>query len=568
MFVSGLMEGVGLTLIFPFLDLVFSNSFHSSNKLSLYIQKFFTFFNIKISLGSVSFSLFAIFLIKAFLVGLQYIFSNTIVRNISRRIKTSLLDNYSQMAYSYFVTRNIGYFANMLTIEANRFTTAFLYFCNMLALLIYILIYIGFCFWLNFSKTILMVFIFGILLLPLTIVSEISKWLSISVSNLTGEFQTLIIQFLNNFKYLKATASFKEVINNICKKLEILLQKEFWLKNVRNIFFAFVEPLSLGLILSLVFYEIKIKGSGFSSVAILIVFFYRAFSKIFGLQPAWQKFITHVGGIEVIERFKSELDANKEEDDGIVVTSFKDKLEFKNVSFSYDDRKVLEDINIKIEKNKTVGIVGPSGAGKTTLVDLIMGLYKPTKGTIFLDGISYDNINKKSLRRIIGYVLQEPAIFDDTIANNVSFWNVNKEGKCEEKIMRAIRLANAEDFVNELPEKIYTFVGEKGVKLSGGQRQRLVIARELFKQPQLVIFDEATSSLDSLSEEKIQRSIDNLKGMMTIIIITHRLSAVKNADYIYVLEKGRIVEEGTFKELYENKTTRFAQMCQLQSFEF
>jgi subfamily B ATP-binding cassette protein MsbA len=189
----------------------------------------------------------------------------------------------------------------------------------------------------------------------------------------------------------------------------------------------------------------------------------------------------------------------------------------------------------------------------------------PQSGKISIDGIDYSELELSSLRNVIGYVTQEPIIYNDTIANNISFWECDEqEGVCKKRIKDAAILANCDRFINETEMGYVTIIGDKGVKLSGGQRQRIAIARELFKEPEIMIFDEATSSLDTESELLIQRSINYLKGERTIVIIAHRLSTVRNCDYIYVLKDGRIVEEGSFDELYGDRNSRFYSMCQAQ----
>jgi subfamily B ATP-binding cassette protein MsbA len=221
---------------------------------------------------------------------------------------------------------------------------------------------------------------------------------------------------------------------------------------------------------------------------------------------------------------------------------------------------------MNIPKNKSIGIVGESGAGKTTLFDIITGMLTLQTGKICVDGIDYSDLELSSLRRIIGYVTQEPIIFNDTIADNISFWECDsQEDICKKRIKNAAVLASCDGFIKETEKGYGTVIGDKGVKLSGGQRQRIAIARELFKEPEIMIFDEATSALDTESEQLIQQSIYSLKGERTIVIIAHRLSTVRNCDHIYVLKEGRIVEEGSFDELYGDGNSRFFSMCQKQN---
>jgi subfamily B ATP-binding cassette protein MsbA len=295
---------------------------------------------------------------------------------------------------------------------------------------------------------------------------------------------------------------------------------------------------------------------------VLVIFFYRAFGYVFRFQSDWQKFNGNLGGLEVMIKANRVLNNNVEKTGDRRINTFNKAIELRNVNFSYGPKQVFFDINLTIQKNKSIGIIGESGAGKTTLFDIITGLLTPQSGEISIDGIDYSELELSSLRNVIGYVTQEPVIFNDTIANNISFWECDsQEDVCKKMIKDAAVLANCDKFINEAEMGHETIIGDKGVKLSGGQRQRIAIARELFKEPEIMIFDEATSSLDTESELLIQRSINSLKGERTMVIIAHRLSTVRNCDYIYVLKEGRIVEEGSFDELYGKTNSCFYSMC-------
>ena len=226
-------------------------------------------------------------------------------------------------------------------------------------------------------------------------------------------------------------------------------------------------------------------------------------------------------------------------------------ISFENVSFKYlkSNENAVKNLNLTAEGGKVTALVGHSGAGKSTIINLIPRFYQPQNGNIYIDGQSIKNVSLKSLRDKIAIVSQDTVLFDDTVENNIKF---AKSNATDEEVKKACKLAAAEDFISKLPEKYKTLIGENGVRLSGGEKQRLSIARAILKNSPVILLDEATSSLDTESEEKVQNAIFNLTKNKTTIVIAHRLSTIKKADHIIVLEKGNIIERGTHDELLRN----------------
>jgi subfamily B ATP-binding cassette protein MsbA len=232
--------------------------------------------------------------------------------------------------------------------------------------------------------------------------------------------------------------------------------------------------------------------------------------------------------------------------EAIELSSIKSGIEFKNVFFRYEKDWVLKDINLKAKVGDIVALVGPSGAGKTTLINLIPRFYDVTKGQILIDGKDIRKITLRSLRANIGLVTQHTILFNDTIRYNISYGNPEKT---EAEIIAAAKAANAHKFIQKLPQGYDTVIGEQGVKISGGEKQRLTIARAILKDAPILILDEATSSLDSESEIEVQKALENLMKNRTTFVIAHRLSTIKKANKIIVLSQGEIVGEGRHEEL-------------------
>ena len=231
------------------------------------------------------------------------------------------------------------------------------------------------------------------------------------------------------------------------------------------------------------------------------------------------------------------------------LAGFNNNIKFENVCFSYGEQEVLKNINLEVRKGQLLAIVGPSGVGKSTLVDLIPRFYDPIKGRILIDGIDIQEVSLKSLRLSIGIVKQEIILFNDTVKVNIAYGKIDAS---QREIEEAARQAYAHDFIKDLPLGYETIIGDRGMKISGGERQRIAIARALLKNPPILILDEATSQLDSGSERIVQEALDRLIQGRTVFVIAHRLSTVRNAHIILVLDKGRIVEQGNHSNLLTN----------------
>jgi subfamily B ATP-binding cassette protein MsbA len=255
-----------------------------------------------------------------------------------------------------------------------------------------------------------------------------------------------------------------------------------------------------------------------------------------------------------LERIDTLLNAEHEKQGHSKIHGFKNSIRFENVSFTFpgNSSPVLKDINLEIRQGEMIAVVGRSGVGKSTLVDLIPKFHVPSSGTLSVDGININDIELHSLREQIGIVSQDIILFNDTVRENIAF---GKRNVSEEDIIEAAKMAYADEFIRELSEKYNTIIGERGLKLSGGQRQRIAIARAILKNPPILILDEATSSLDSVSESIVQKALDLLMKGRTTIVIAHRLSTIRNADRILIIEKGRIADIGNHEELIEKNTT-------------
>ena len=269
------------------------------------------------------------------------------------------------------------------------------------------------------------------------------------------------------------------------------------------------------------------------------------------------------GAAERILEFLDSENTIKEIENPVIKDTFDSNIAINNISFKYEDQLVLKNFNLSVPKGKTVALVGQSGSGKSTIANLITRFYDVNDGTINIDGIDIKNLKTSSLRSMLGVVSQDSILFNDTISNNLK---IGKQDATNEEVIEALKIANAWEFVKDLPNGIDSNVGDSGNKLSGGQKQRLSIARAVLKNPPIMILDEATSALDTESERLVQSALENMMRNRTSIVIAHRLSTIKNADEIVVMQKGEIVEQGKHIELIE-KNGVYKMLVDMQSFE-
>ena len=341
------------------------------------------------------------------------------------------------------------------------------------------------------------------------------------------------------------------------KKFKI---KIFLLKNITG---SFLQPISLIFICAVFAFSFKMPGFQFAAMLAIIYLIQRIFQYIQQLQLNLHTMNESVPYLKNVLNYEEGAIINREKNYGQFDFYFDKILEFKSIHFAYiTEKEILSDVSFNIEKGEMVGLIGPSGAGKTTVVDLILRLFEPSAGQVLLDKKNITEIDLKKWREHIGYVSQDIFLINDTILNNIKFYN---EMITYEDAVEAAKMSNIYDFIQECPDGFNTLIGERGIMLSAGQRQRIVIARELVRKPEILVLDEATSALDNEAEVQIQRVIEQLKGKMTILVIAHRLSTVINCDRLVVLDGGHIIEQGAPSELLKDDKTYFYKIYNIRN---
>jgi len=486
-----------------------------------------------------------------------------------RELKTKLFDAYTGMDYQYYIHQNAGHFINVINQQANRFFGSFTSFIGFFSQIITTLSYFAFAFAVTWKFSAIALGVGAVLLFLFRYLNAYVRHLSRRMSEEMSHLNKFLVQSLQAFKYIVATGQTQHLRAGVVDSVNRLTGYIFRQRAASAFTGAVKEPISVLLIVGVIALQVTVFNDPVAPIFVALLLFHRGMQSVITIQGKWQATMDQIGSVEMTDDELNTVLDRQEKTGGRRIGPLTEGISFCNVCFAYneDDGDVLHDINIKVPANETVALVGESGAGKSTLVDMMTLMLKPRRGVVEINGVLHDEIDLASWRDQIGYVSQETVVFDDTVANNICLWqgDIEEDPALRERVIHAAERAHADHFIRDLPNGYQTVVGDRGVRLSGGQRQRLFVARELFKQPNLLLLDEATSDLDTASEQHIQDSIDALKGEVTVVIIAHRLSTVKNADRVYVLDEGRVIEEGTYHELRSRENGEFREMVEMQS---
>ncbi len=556
MLVGAVLEAVSIGVVAGFVAVV-------ANPEALlekdYLESLFIFFSIENSRDVLVYG--AVFLIIIFVFKNLYIafYKYTKARFVYNRYKSiseRLFSAYMSAPYSFHLKRNSAEIIRNISSEAK--TVASEVMMPALHVATEVLVSLGILTLLFISEpvvTVVTIFLLGgisVIFLKLTRVKM--QWYGKKAQEERKDMVKIVQEGVGGFKEVVVLGregwfvkSFKRSIKNLAKAH---IFKETLAKIVRPIIetIAIVGMLTITLILFFQGYDIVALASVLALFALSIRRLVPAVETVVSKYSTLRYNIYAVNPVYE-DLLKLENKQKKERNDTEGKIGLKKQIKIDNVCYSYPEAKesVIKNISLVINKGEAVGFVGKTGSGKTTLIDIILGLFPPSKGDVLIDGVSV-NKNTAAWQRNIGYVPQFIYLSDDTIRNNIAF-GLQKENISEEKVKKAVEVAQLKDFVDELEDGLDTVIGESGVRLSGGQRQRVGIARALYNNPEVLIMDEATSSLDNVTEKFVIDAIERLKEDRTIIIIAHRLTTVKNCDKLYILEKGEVVDSGSYSEL-------------------
>jgi len=556
-----LFEGFGIGMLIPILQSM--SDAEASNFFIRYTKHLFEFFNIKYGFTSLIIVFTTVMLSKYILVALQQYLSRVLSATMIFELRDKAFGNLMELPLSFYYRNRPGDLVSTTYVSANNAGALIDYVLTMAKGGIFACAYIT---------------INCLISLPLTVVTMALAAVSfffiyprfqkvydqgMREKYLTDEINSFLHDSLSGIKILKAFNNEKSHIEDFRKTIGQYKKVQIKIMLNRILAAFMLEPFAFALMILILVFAFKVLGISLVSLVVFLFIFSQLIPKVKLIVNNYlqiNELLPHFAKLqEIIERDnKYYLPRGSKS-----IEKFDRNIKIENLFFRYPevDEDVLKNINVTIEKFSKVALIGASGGGKTTLVDLLLRHHDPSRGIILVDGKPLKDINGKDWHKLVGVVDQDPYLFNNTVYNNILYGNKDAD---DGQVYAAAKMAYAHDFITKLPEKYDTVVGNRGIKLSGGQKQRIALARALIRDPDILILDEATSSLDSESEELIQRSIREIQKQKTVIVIAHRLSTIKNSDKIIIIENGRVVDEGSHRTL-SGKQGRYAHYLALQS---
>ncbi|MGB3791077.1 MAG: ABC transporter ATP-binding protein [Phormidesmis sp.] len=568
-FSGALFNGVGTVLLVPILLELLGQSTDLFAQLPDILQRIVGLFDIVpeqyrlLSLGLAVVSLIVLKNVSNYAGALA---SNSLNRKLAAQLRLDGLRLLLEVDLAYYTKTKVGDLINHLNVEVSRTTIAIRTLARLAIAIITILVFVGILVWTSWQLTTISVLALGLVALVNQSIVRQSKVFGAQLSQLSRQYSSRVVEILSGIRLVKGTANEDTEYETIAKLISAREVSEYR----AQLLFAGIGPINeVSSIVALI--AVAVIGrmfvgdriETFSSVLLtyLLVLF-RMLPSIGQLNAARSQFANASPSVEIVSDFLRRDDKPFMAHGHRQYSSLQTGIHFKNIVFSYPGctQPVLKGIDLFLKQGTTLALVGASGAGKSTLADLLPRFYDPNHGQILIDGIDLKELEISGFRKQLGIVSQDTFLFNASVHENLVY---GRPEATDQLVEDALRRANAYDFVMELPQKLETLIGDRGVLLSGGQRQRLAIARALLQDPDILILDEATSALDTLSERLVQKAIDELSRDRTTLVIAHRLSTVQNAHQIAVLDRGRVVETGTHKELL-HKGNYYAQLCAIQ----
>ncbi|MCM3111531.1 ABC transporter ATP-binding protein [Lederbergia lenta] len=568
MVLISLLDGVALLLLIPVISYSGIVNFESGNSFATRALEFLQQIPSTLGLTFILIIFLIVNIIQNLISRYVTIENVKIQHGFARYLRLEIYRDLLSANWGFYIKRRKSDLINTITMELARVSAGTNTFLQFITGIIFTCIQIGIAFLLS-PKITIFVLLSG---LVLSVFSrgfiKRSRELGGRTSEIAQSFLAGITDNFNGIKDIKSNTLEQSRMNWFRSISQRMYDEQMGYITLKTASQFYYKIASAVLISIFIFLAVNLFNSQAAQLMLIIIIFARLWPRVTGIQASLEQIATTIPALKAVINLKKESKLAKEIDDldaqTIKPIDIKEGIECNHVFFRYNQNQnvyALNDIDVFFPSNRMSAVVGKSGAGKSTLIDLLMGLNQPERGDILLDGNPLTKKNLLSLRRSISYVSQDPFLFHTTIRENLML--IHPEAT-EQQMWEALQFAAADDFVEKLPQQLDTIIGDRGIRLSGGERQRLVLARAILRKPSILILDEATSSLDTENESKIQEALERLKGKMTIIVIAHRLSTIRNADQVVVLDKGEIIQKGEFGQLASDKNGVFKNLLKKQ----
>jgi ATP-binding cassette subfamily C protein len=536
---ASLAGGLGLSSLLPLLSIAAGSGQESDSPVAQAVLQVLSFLGLQPKILPLLLFLSGGIIVRSLLTLLAMSYAGSTMARVATGLRSDLIKQLLRVRWSYLASQPMGRFANAVSVDATRAGRAYLVSANFMSNALQALIYLGVAFFISWQLS-LLALITGLIIAGLLhVFVGISRRAGLRQTQRTGELVTYLTDALNSIKPLKAMArqdGFARLFDRKIRSLRKALLRQVLSKEARRA----LEQILTALCVAVVFYAaVDLWNYKISEVVVMGVLLLQTLANIGKVQGFLQEAaVLESPYIAIRELIDEATEAREYLGDGRE-PSLDESVRLQAVDFSFAGQPVLKGIDLEVSRGEILVLTGPSGAGKTTITDLILGLHEPDRGAVLVDGVPLPELNRASWRRMIGYVPQELILFHDTVYANVA---LGDEAITETDAQAALVAAGAWDFVSAHPDGMMAVVGEKGAKLSGGQRQRIALARALATRPRLLILDEVTSALDPDTEKDLCRRLGDLTKDMAVLAITHRLSLLDIADRVYRLEEGTLTE--------------------------
>ncbi len=555
------LQALGTFSVLPFIRMVMDSSIVFQNRWLYLVYDTFNFPSVQSYVIFIGFLMFMIMFVSNAVSAFTTWMKIRFVWMNNHRLSRRLLEKYLSMPYAFFLNRNSSDLSKNVLAEVKALTKSYL--LPMLTIInkglntLFVLLIL---FWVDMVVSFFALFVIGgaYLIIYWRINRKLELYGAMRMEENKHRYKSVREAFggIKEIKVLNREPYFVERYSKASLKSARL---QSWNAVMGDVPHYVLEAMAYGGIIIFVLILLMTRDDAYQVIPIAGLFVVAGTRLMPSLKTLFQSYTQMQFNQAVLDRIYEDVMAGEKLDPEKNVTvkdmpeplPFSEQIELKDLTYSYPETSypVIRDINLVIRRNTMIAFVGPTGAGKTTLVDIILGLLEPSRGQLLVDGVVIDAGNRSNWQRNIGYVPQNIYLSDDTVARNIAFGVPDEEIDIE-ALEQAARLANIHDFIaGELPQGYETMVGDRGIRLSGGQRQRIGIARALYHDPEVLVFDEATSALDGITEEAVLGAMENAARLKTLLIIAHRLTTVKNCDAVYIIDRGRITGSGTYDEL-------------------